>query len=146
VSEVEDLIGQIVSVGGAVHPDVAPKGAAHGLVVVGVSDALAGEAKNALVRIAKYFAKHPTHPALERSRAVLWSRTQVLLEGRWHAAGAPAFGEDANRSAAIDALDELWVANRRGERLAEFPGAIKRYRAAMLAYFEATAPTTTATP
>jgi hypothetical protein len=136
VSEAEALIGEIVRLGGAIHPDVTPKGLAAGLIVVGVSDDVAKTVTIEQVRIAAYFEEHPTAPALETSRALLWQRSQVLLEGAWRAAGEPAFDDDPEREKAWAHLDEVWRTNRLGQRLTEYPRALKRLRSAMLRYFK----------
>jgi hypothetical protein len=136
VSDTETLVGEIVRLGGAIHPDVAPKGLAAGLIVVGVSDDVAKTVTIEQTRIAAYFDEHPTAPTLETSRAVLWQRSQVLLEGAWRAAGEPAFDDDPEREKAWERLDEVWRANRLGQRLTEFPRALRSLRSAMLRYFK----------
>ncbi|MGH9463909.1 MAG: hypothetical protein ACRD1X_22125 [Vicinamibacteria bacterium] len=131
MTEPADIVARILSEGGAIHPDVAPKGLAGGLVVVGVDDNLW---KLEHVRLSEYFKENPRAPALETSRRVLWSRTQLQLAERWTARGMPAFVEDGVDGRAYDLLDEVWRQNREGLRLEEFPRALKKYRSAMLTY------------
>jgi len=142
MSEPADIVARILSAGGAIHPDIAPKGHAAGLVVVGVPDDLW---KIYHVALAEYFKEHPTAPALETSRTVLWARTQAFLEEKWTAAGRPDFiQESLERDRVLDPawqlLDEIWLANRQGQRLEEFPRALRKFRAAMLTHLGKTAP------
>lgn len=132
--DVTALARRIIAAGGAIHPDVAPRGGA-GLLIVAPTPELVQDSKLAHVGLATYFAAHPTDGLLETSRRVLWARMQALLEQKWRAVGAPALTEDAVRSQAWDLLDDIWREARRGRRLTEFPAALKKLRSAMLKYF-----------
>lgn len=140
-SEAADIVLRIISAGGAIHPDVAPKGLVGGLVVVGVPDEVW---KIHHVALVAYFQEHPTSPALETSRGILWTRTQRFLEENWTAAGRPDFiTESLERDRVLEPawqlVDAVWIANRQGLRLEEFPRALRKFRSAMLTHLGRTA-------
>jgi hypothetical protein len=131
VNEPAELARRIVAEGGALHPDVAPRGLAYGLVVVCPNEELDRDIKLAHVAVALYFTKERMSPLLETSRQRLWARVQDALRERWVSAGSRAL----DLGDAWNPLDEVWKANRDGERLVEFPRALKKLRSAMLKSF-----------